>query len=58
MFQRSCWPHNEDMFATSAQCSLSSAGIWHNLNVTSDFIAMCFETAADNNLSHQGVLIT
>ena len=57
LFQRSCWPHNEDMFATSAQCSLISAGIWHDLNVTSDFLAMCVKNAADNDLSYQGVLI-
>ena len=45
------------MFATSAQCSLISAGIWHDLNVTSDFLAMCVKNAADNDLSYQGVLI-
>ena len=45
------------MFATSAQCSLISAGIWHDLNVTSDFLAICFNDAADNGLSYQGVLI-
>ena len=45
------------MFVTSAQCSLISAGIWHDLNVTSDLTAMCFKNASDNDLSHQGVLI-
>ena len=45
LFQRSSWSHNEDMFATSAQCSLISAGILHDPNITSDFIAMCVKNA-------------
>ena len=33
------------MFATSAQCSLISAGILHDPNITSDFLAMCVKNA-------------
>ena len=45
LFQRSSWSHNEDMFATSAQYSLISAGILHDPNITSDFLAMCVKNA-------------
>ena len=57
LFNKSYWPHNEDQFDFAPQCSLISAGIWHDLNVTSDFLSMCVKNIHDNDLNYQAVLI-
>ena len=41
LFARTSWPHNQDQFDFSPQCALLSAGIWEDLSVTSEFLAMC-----------------
>ena len=57
LFRRTCWPLPATQTEMAAQCSLISAGIWHDLNVTSDFLSMCVKNVNDNNLQYQGVIL-
>ena len=50
LFRTTCWPHSHQQFDLSAQCALISAGIWHDLNATSDFLSMCVKNVHENNL--------
>ena len=57
LFRNTCWPHSQEQFDLSPQCSLISAGIWHDLNVTSDFLSICVKNVHDNNLQYRGVIL-
>jgi len=57
LFAKTCWPHNEDQFDFAPQCALLTAGIWHDLSVSSEFLKMCVRNIHDNDLSYHGVLI-
>jgi len=57
LFNSSGWPHNEDIFDFASTCALLSAGIWHDLNVTSDFLLMCVRNIHENETPYQSVLI-
>jgi len=57
LFNSSAWPHNEDLCDFSSLCALLSAGIWHDLNVTSDFLSMCVRNIHENDTPYQNVLV-
>ena len=69
LFSKSYWSSNDQSESSSSrtdqsessagagQCALITAGIWHDLNVTSDFLSMCVRNIHDNQLPYQGVLI-
>eukprot|EP00092_Neocalanus_flemingeri_P040368 GFUD01043966.1.p1 GENE.GFUD01043966.1~~GFUD01043966.1.p1 ORF type:complete len:1978 (-),score=498.59 GFUD01043966.1:399-6332(-) len=57
LFNSSAWPHNEDLCDFSSLCALLSAGIWHDLNVTSDFLAMCVRSIHEHDTPYQNVLV-
>ena len=57
LFRNTCWPVSLAQADLATQCSLISAGIWHDLNVTSDFLSMCVKNVHENNLQYQGVII-
>lgn len=57
LFRNTCWPHTSVQPDLASQSSLISAGIWHDLNVTSDFLSMCVKNVHDNNLQYQSVIL-
>jgi len=57
LFNSSGWPHNEDLCDFSSLCALLTAGIWHDLNVTSDFLSMCVRNIHEHDTPYQNVLV-